>query len=1050
MVRGVLMILIFLVFKFSIAQDYKRAPNSYIYDINYAEVYRYGGLQIPVIKAYHAWNDVNGFLNQPIPNGVQTAYVYWEDVPGLIRQVEISGTNESANINVAIDSGKGKGNALISFHVGPNGDASDPIYWTWHVWVTDDPTNGIEYSKGFETDLDEIRFDPLHMDRNLGAVSDEFLGNDWNKSSGLFYQWGRKDPFPPLLHKDRSYYELTGLIGNIVDEDVNSVQGSHYNMVIRPYDNESDNIKYSIKNPSDFIIGKTSQTWFSSSFKQSDQPEHAWDLWADNFKGGKSNANSSNPDISSDSKSYELKSVYDPCPGGWRVISNYGREAVNNNLSPYGRGGGGNDDNYNAWSSQNGFYLDPNINNGKPLSNIYSFVENPSFENLKIYPKLGFDFSKVNGRNLGLIPVSGRFVLYPLYSDYTHAIYQDEGADGGLWSATFGSSNPRFVYFIADADQEDDGIGRYRFRINEVENSSAGLNVRCIKDPNEDHIGVFRTQYISTPEYVIYKNGLNNPNSYLIKDLSQALEIPVNKAFSVYNQILSENGDMLPESDLKANVMWTTNQELIDKIKIIPSADPKDSKIRVEFNEGQTGNAVVSLHNGSLQNPAYWSWHIWVPNSEIQTITYTTEDIINAEFHIINATKSKYPPLTTEFMDRNLGAIESFPNVSNLNSPNATEKELIKKSGGFHYQWGRKDPIPNFSFVGTDESYEIYKGIEVDANGKVFYQTITSNDYDSFYTEEYSTYSNAAGVNGSDDKFSKATKVLKYAVENPLNFLYHSGTGESYSAPNEIVYEEIRDWISNSVGSNGDRHLLANRWGHATEKSPFDPCPEGWRVPDVSWVLLRTSGKGTSPWYFGNNGADGVDQRDYYNISTSYGGEVVKVNSKNAGWIFNSNQYAIGNFPKTGIRGELGGMEISETTGVWTAAMSDYMTGYALGMQFNKENYMRTATGVYPQAAMNVRCSKDVPRYVADRSDLLNTEEFVIEEGESILVYPNPVHDFLNIHSQKDLEYSLFDINGKLIRSEKTKNNRIEFSQLPKGVYILILDNQFSKKIIKK
>lgn len=1050
MVRGICSILVLCFFQTSLAQDYKRAPNSYIFDINYAEVNHYGGLKIPVIKAYQAWNDSIGFLNESIPNDLQSAHVYWEDVSGLVRKIEISGSGENANIKVAINTGKGKGNALISFHVGSNGNASDPIYWTWHIWVTDDPTNGVEYSKGFETDIFDNRFDPFYMDRNLGAVNAEFLGNDWNKSSGLLYQWGRKDPFPPLLYKDRSYYELTGLVKSIVDEDVNSVEGTNYKMIQRPYESEADNIKYSIKNPLDFIIGKTSETWFSTSYAQPDQPEQAWDLWADNYRGGKSNANSSNTNISNDSKSYELKSVYDPCPGGWRVVSNYGREAVNNNLSPYGRGGGGNDDLYNAWNSENGFYLDPNINNGQPLSNIYSFVENSSFENLKIYPKLGFDFTDVYGRNLGVIPVSGRFVLYPLYGDYTHAIYQDEGADGGFWSATFGSSNPRFVYFIADADQNDDEVGRYRFRINEVENSSAALNVRCIKDPNEEYIGVFRTQYFTTPEFTVYKDGLDNPNSYLVEDLSTVLEIPVNKAFSVYNQILSDEGDMLADNNLKANVLWTTNQLLIDKIELIPALNPKDSKIKIKFNEEQTGNAVISLHNNSIQNPVYWSWHIWVPNSEIQTIHYTTEDIIQTEFHIINPTKSKYPPLTTEFMDRNLGAIESFPNVSNLNSPNSLEIESIKNSGGFHYQWGRKDPIPSFNYVGIDDTFEIYKGIEVDSNGSVYYQTITSNDYDSFYTEEFSIYSSIAGINSSEDKYSKARKILKYAIQNPMNFLYHSGEGVNYISPNQINFEEMRDWISYSLGENGERHLMDNRWGHATKKSPFDPCPEGWRVPDVSWVLLKTSGKGTSPWYFGKNGSDGVDQRDFYNIYSSYRGEVVQLNSKNVGWMFNESSYSIGNFPKTGIRGELGGMEITPTTGVWTAAMSDYMTGYALGMQFNKENYMRTATGIYPQAGLNVRCAKDTPRYVADRNDLLNTQELILEKDESILVYPNPVHDFLNINFQKDLEFVLFDINGKLIKKSQTKNNRIEFSHLPKGIYILILDNQFNMKIIKK
>lgn len=1032
-------------FALSYAQDVKRAPNSYIFDIDYAESNQYGGLQIPVKKAYAAWSDAEGFLKEPIPTGIQSAYVYWEDIPGLIRNVNISGAGEDSNIQVAINKGKGKGNAVISFHVGSNGNDSDPIYWTWHIWVTDDPTQGYEYSKGFETDILSDRFDPIHMDRNLGAVNAHFLGNNWHKSAGLIYEWGRKDPFPPLLHKDRSYYELNGLVGSVIDEDVNLANGVNYNMVKRPSSDESTNIKYSIQNPQDYIIGKTSETWFSENHHQTGEADKAWDLWSDNFNGGPSNANSSNPEISSESKSYELKSVYDPCPGGWRVISNYGREAVNNNLSPYGRGGGGNDDIYNAYGD-NGFYLDPNVNKGKPSSDIFSTVENSTFKNLKVYPKLGFDFTDVENRNLGLIPISGRFVMYKTDGEYSHAIYQDELADGGFWSATYGSSNPRFTYFIADADQPDDGVGRYKFRINEVANSSSGHNVRCIKDPNEAHIGYFGTQYISTPEYVNYKEGLDNPNSYIIEDLSVPLEIPVNKAFSVYNQLLSD-GEMLAADNLKANVLWTTNQQLIQTIEIIPSGDKKDSRIKVKFNPDQLGNAVVSLHNGNIQNPAYWSWHIWVPKTEISTVSHTTEDTIEAEFHIINATKSKYPPLTTEFMDRNLGAIESFPDITNPNSPNQSEKNQIKHSGGFHFQWGRKDPIPSFQYVGTDETYEVYKGIEVNSAGEVLYQTITSVDYDSFYTEEYATYSSLAGVESSESKHSKATKVLKYATQNPMSFLYHSGNGVSYTEPNAIEYSNMRDWLSNSM--EGDRHLLANRWGHATEKSPFDPCPEGWRVPDVSMVLLRTSGKGTSPWYFGNNGSDGVDQRDYYNVSSSYGGDKVSIDSKLSGWTFGADEYTIGNFPKTGTRGELGGMDISPTTGVWTAALSDYMTGYALGMQLNKDNYMRTATGVYPQAGMNVRCSKDVPRYIADRSDLLSTDEFEISDDEALLVYPNPVRDYLNIQSDLNMEYSIFNFNGNLIEQGKTKNNRIEFSHFPKGIYLLVLNKEIVKKIIK-
>lgn len=1031
------------------AQDHLRAPNSYVYDVDYADFNHFGGLAIPVKKAYAVWNEESGFLNNPIPNGIQSAAVFWEDVPGLIRSVSISGSGENAVIKVAVNPGKGKGNANISFHVGNAGNESDPIFWTWHVWITDDPTQGYEYTKGFETNNQDQRFNPKHMDRNLGAVNPYFLGDNWHKSVGLFYQWGRKDPFPPLLHKDRSFYELNGVVGEITHMYAQNPKSNHYEMKPRPSSDEGENIQYSIQHPIEYIVDpEGTGTWFSEKSYKSIEPLTAWDLWSDNTRGGNSNANSSNTELSKDSKSYEIKSVYDPCPGGWRVVSNYGREASNNNLSPYGGMGGGNDDVTNSWAEGQGFYLDSNVNGGKPNSTIMPDVENPALAGLKVYPKLGFDFREVSGRKLGVIPITGLFEMYKTNGVFSHSLYHDELSAGGLWSATFGSSHPRFAYFIADADQTDNQIGRYLVRINDITFSSRGHNIRCIKDPNEDLIGVFGTNYIQTSEYQNYKEGLDNPNSYVLDGSIQTLKIPVNKAFSVYNQYFSENGEMLLGNDLKTNVLWTTNKNLIKSISIVQAEDAKNSKIKITFNPSEYGNAVVSLHNGNINNPVYWSWHIWAPKSEITTLTYTTESVIPAEYHIVNATESKYPPLTTEFMDRNIGAIEAFPTLSNPNSPSQQEKVQISESGGFHFQWGRKDPIPSFQKVGN-ESYEIYKGIEVNEQGEVLYQSLTSQDYDSFYTEEYSNYSSHAGVQNSDSKHTNAKRVLKYAAENPLTFLYHGGQGEIYTAPNAIDEKKMRDWISNSIGVDGDRALLSNRWGHATKKSSFDPCPDGWRVPDFSIVLLKTSGKGTSPWYFGNNGSKGIDQRDYYRINDYYGGTNIQMNSKFVGWNLNHSAFSIGNFPRTGTRGELGGAELSETTGIWSAALSDYMIGYGLGMQFSKENHLRTGTGVYPQAGMNVRCAKDEPRYIADQDGFLSNNEIYISDDEYLLVYPNPVKDFLHIQSDEKFTYSIFNLAGSLVDEGKVKNQRISFGFLPKGIYILILNDQLVKKIIK-
>ena len=79
------------------------------------------------------------------------------------------------------------GNAVIAAKNGLG-----QILWSWHIWVPSSAVTSSDY--GLE--------DQVWMDRNLGAIDVAVADAeaDVNASSfGLFYAWGRKDPFPGLL-----------------------------------------------------------------------------------------------------------------------------------------------------------------------------------------------------------------------------------------------------------------------------------------------------------------------------------------------------------------------------------------------------------------------------------------------------------------------------------------------------------------------------------------------------------------------------------------------------------------------------------------------------------------------------------------------------------------------------------------------------------------------------------------------------------------------------------------------------------------------------------
>lgn len=253
-------------------------------------------------------------------------------------------------------------------------------------------------------------------------------------------------------------------------------------------------------------------------------------------------------------------------------------------------------------------------------------------------------------------------------------MFQDNAANGGWWSSTFGFDGARLFSMISDPERTNTTVGLHAIFNNQTNPTRTGNAVRCMRDPNLAKIGHFATQYFPADEEN-YTKGIDNPNSYIVVGQSELL-ILVNKAFAVHNQLLSDQE--MPRADrLVASVVWSSSPNLIKKVSVnVDANDPRDSKIEILLDPDYTGNAVVALHNGSKKDPVLWSWHIWAPGDDptAYPTTYTTEQPVPVTYNFVNAATSKHPPLTTVFMDRNLGAL-----YHDLDS---------EMSNGLHYQWG--------------------------------------------------------------------------------------------------------------------------------------------------------------------------------------------------------------------------------------------------------------------------------------------------------------------------------------------------------------------------
>jgi len=201
-----------------------------------------------------------------------SAELVWQDEPDLISDIIFDETENT----ITVTTNNKSGNAVIATR-----DDEGDINWSWHIWVADyDPeVNTLTVKNG-----EDYLMEWTYMDRNLGAVT-----GDWQSIGfhGLMYQWGRKDPFPGIADwngNQKVLYDMSGNELNMLTADVE-------------VDNNLDN---AIKNPMTFYLNSNGSVadWYTITLST-----HNNDLWG------------ATADL-------HCKTIYDPCPYGWKVPEN--------------------------------------------------------------------------------------------------------------------------------------------------------------------------------------------------------------------------------------------------------------------------------------------------------------------------------------------------------------------------------------------------------------------------------------------------------------------------------------------------------------------------------------------------------------------------------------------------------------------------------------------------------------------------------------------------------------------------------------------------------
>lgn len=281
---------------------------------------------------------------------------------------------------------------------------------------------------------------------------------------------------------------------------------------------------------------------------------------------------------------------------------------------------------------------------------------------------------------------------------------------------------------------------------------------------------------------------------------------------------------------------------------------PLHSKIRVKTSK--EGNALIGAYN--KDGILLWSWHIWITNNNPgnvgNAITYTTYKWDSNGIHTDQRVKGY------AVMPCNIGALANSPEETYDPSINSTSEYCLQyRTFGTIFQWGRKDPFPPMKCKTKNSNYYPYDNKKANIyvynneNELIIMSTDGSEESSKLYPDEVFKTKLSTGIG------STINDGILYSIQNPTVFIAGApkfpntsnySYGRYYVTRGDWLPEaEERLWgaIKRYEGMTMYYINKASSWSiwdnYGTEKTIFDPCPSGWRVPPGDlWLGFTKNG----------------------------------------------------------------------------------------------------------------------------------------------------------------------------------------------------------------